>query len=219
LKLDSQWAFTVRIDYIDRDITALSHDAALMSNSMTNRPFLLLFGTVALMWGLEVADIFLRGSLDGFGIRPREVSALSGILFAPFLHGGLRHLISNTLPFLVLGGLILLEDWTEWLLVSLFVAFASGLGTWLFGAPNTVHIGASGVVFGYFGFLLARAYFERSLGSLAIALFVVAMFGSMIWGILPVRVGISWEGHLFGLLGGMAAAKLVTSAKLATGSD
>jgi membrane associated rhomboid family serine protease len=179
-------------------------------------PLLLLGGTVALMWALEIADVPLRGSLDLFGIRPRSTSGLFGILCAPFLHGGFRHLISNTMPFLILGFLIMMQDWAEWIVVTIVAALCSGLGTWLFGAPGTLHIGASGVVFGYFGFLVTRAYFERNLGSLAVAMLVVSLFGGMIWGILPIQVGISWEGHLFGLLGGMVASKLIAWIKKAT---
>jgi membrane associated rhomboid family serine protease len=179
-------------------------------------PLLLLGGTVALMWVLEIADVPLRGSLDLFGIRPRSTSGLFGILCAPFLHGGFRHLISNTMPFLILGFLIMMQDWAEWIVVTIVAALCSGLGTWLFGAPGTLHIGASGVVFGYFGFLVTRAYFERNLGSLAVAMLVVSLFGGMIWGILPIQVGISWEGHLFGLLGGMVASKLIAWIKKAT---
>jgi membrane associated rhomboid family serine protease len=179
-------------------------------------PILLLGGTVALMWALEIADVPLRGSLDLFGIRPRSTSGLFGILCAPFLHGGFRHLISNTMPFLILGFLIMMQDWAEWIVVTIVAALGSGLGTWLFGAPGTLHIGASGVVFGYFGFLVTRAYFERNLGSLAVAMLVISLFGGMIWGILPIQVGISWEGHLFGLLGGMVASKLVAWIKQAT---
>jgi membrane associated rhomboid family serine protease len=179
-------------------------------------PLFLLGGSVALMWALEIADIPLRGSLDLFGIRPRSTSGLLGILFAPFLHGGFRHLISNTMPFLILGFLIMMQDWAEWIVVTIVAALCSGLGTWLFGAPGTLHIGASGVVFGYFGFLVTRAYFERNLGSLAVAMLVISLFGGMIWGILPIQVGISWEGHLFGLLGGMVASKLIAWIKQAT---
>jgi membrane associated rhomboid family serine protease len=194
-------------------------DRATASRSLMNEfklQFLLLGGIVALMWGLEIIDIPLGGSLDLFGIRPRHPHGLIGILCAPFLHGGFRHLISNTMPFLVLGFLIMAQDWAEWVVVSLVAALVSGLGTWFFGAAGTLHIGASGVVFGYFGFLITRAYFERNLGSIAIALLVIAMFGGMIWGILPVRVGIFWEGHLFGLVGGMLSAKLIAGIKQAT---
>ncbi len=177
---------------------------------------LLLGGVVALMWGLEIMDVALQGSLDRFGIQPHNPNALLGILYAPFLHGGFRHLISNTMPFLILGWLIMAQDWTEWLVVSLVAGLSSGLGTWLFGMPGTVHIGASGVIFGYFGFLVTRAYFDRNLGSIAIALLVITLFGGMIWGILPIKVGISWEGHLFGLFGGILSAKLIAGIKSAT---
>jgi membrane associated rhomboid family serine protease len=166
---------------------------------------IVLGGLVAIMWVLEFIDIGLGGRLDWFGIWPRQARGLTGILFAPFLHAGFRHLISNTFPFLVLGWLIMAGDWAEWLVVSVVAGLVSGLGTWIFGAPG-VHIGASGVIFGYFGFLLARAYFERSMGSLVVALIVFIMFGGMIWGVLPIRMGISWEGHLFGLVGGILSA-------------
>jgi membrane associated rhomboid family serine protease len=176
---------------------------------------IVLGGLVAVMWGLELVDLGLGGRLDSFGIWPRQGRGLTGILFAPLLHGGFRHLISNTLPFLVLGWLIMAKDWSEWLVVSIVVALISGAGTWIFGA-NGVHIGASGVIFGYFGFLLARAFFERTAGSFLVALLVLAMFGGMIWGILPIRVGISWEGHLFGLIGGIVAAWAIAGLKRKT---
>ncbi len=171
----------------------------------------LLISTVVLLWAIELANALLNQRLNGFGIRPRSIMGLQGILFAPFLHGSWWHLISNTIPLVVLSALIMAKDRSEWIAVTVLTAIASGLGTWLFGGANTVHIGASGVVFGYFGFLVTRAYFERSLGSIAVATLVLIMFGGMIWGILPVRVGISWEGHLFGLLGGVAAAWAIGS--------
>jgi membrane associated rhomboid family serine protease len=176
---------------------------------------IVLGGLVALMWAIEVVDLGFGGRLDALGIWPRQSRGLMGILFAPFLHGGFRHLISNTVPFLVLGWLIMAKDWSEWLVVSIVVALISGGGTWIFGA-NGVHIGASGVIFGYFGFLLARAFFERSVGSFLTAMLVLAMFGGMIWGILPIRVGISWEGHLFGLIGGIVAAWAIGTVKQKT---
>ena len=161
---------------------------------------------VVVLWAIELANSLTNDALNNFGIRPRNIEGLRGILFAPFLHGNWRHLISNTFPLIILSWLIMARDRSEWIAVTVLTAIASGVGTWLFGGAMTVHIGASGVVFGYFGFLVARAYFERSFGSIAISFLVLALFGGMIWGILPVRVGISWEGHLFGLLGGIAAA-------------
>ncbi|NJN49704.1 MAG: rhomboid family intramembrane serine protease [Alkalinema sp. RL_2_19] len=139
-------------------------------------PVIVLGSIVVAMWALEIIDLGMGGRLDLLGIWPRQPRGLSGILFAPMLHGGFRHLISNTFPFLVLGGLIMLGDWSEWLVVSLVAGAVSGIGTWIFGS-NGVHIGMSGVIFGYFGFLLARAYFERTIGSFVVALGVLAMFG------------------------------------------
>jgi membrane associated rhomboid family serine protease len=171
----------------------------------------LLVCVVIVLWAIELANSLMNNALDNFGIRPRNIVGLQGILFAPFLHGSWRHLISNTFPLVILSWLIMARDRSEWIAVTVLTAIASGLGTWLFGGASTIHIGASGVVFGYFGFLVARAYFERSMGSIAICLLVLALFSGIIWGILPVQVGISWEGHLFGLLGGIAAAWTIAS--------
>lgn len=166
----------------------------------------LLICTVVVLWSIELANMLLDHRLNTFGIAPRRLDHLQGIVFAPFLHGNWRHLISNTLPLVVLSWLIMARDRSEWIAVTVLAAIGSGIGTWLFGADNSIHIGASGVVFGYFGFLVMRAYFERSVGSIVIAGLVLMLFGGMIWGILPIRVGISWEGHLFGLLSGVGAA-------------
>jgi len=160
-----------------------------------------LLGLVALAWGIELIDLFLlRGRLDLFGIIPRTSIGLRGIVFAPFLHGGLGHLIGNTIPFLVLGWLIMLRETSDFIWVTLIAGLSSGVGTWLFGSPG-VHIGASGVIFGYLGYLLLRGFFERRPFSIALSLFVLALYGSLIWGVFPLHRGISWEGHLFGFLG------------------
>lgn len=171
---------------------------------------------VAGLWLVEIADqVVFGGSLDGLGIRPRQTSGLWGILFAPFLHGDFAHLISNTLPFITLSWLIMLRSTEDWLAVTLIAAVVGGLGTWLLGAPSSVHIGASGVIFGYFGFLLLRGYFERSLVAIAFSVLVFFLYGSILWGVLPRLDGapISWEGHLFGFIGGVLAAKLMAKPK------
>lgn len=184
---------------------------------------LILGGFVALAWGLELFDLFvlkggynLRGGLDQFGIVPRNPIGLRGILFAPFLHSGLGHLISNTIPFIVLGWLVMLRETRDFFTVSILSALVSGLGTWMFGATG-IHLGASGVIFGYLGYLLARGYFERSMTAIAMSLFVGTLYGSLIWGVLPLQQGISWEGHLFGFLGGVLSAKLLTDDKRSVG--
>jgi membrane associated rhomboid family serine protease len=161
---------------------------------------------VALMWLVEIVDLVMGGRLNYLGIYPRNSIGLRGILFAPFLHLNFQHLISNTIPFVVMGWFVMLRGIPEFFKVSAIVALASGIGTWLFGSQG-LHIGASGVIFGYFGFLLSRAYFERSSLSIALSLAVGLLYGGLIWGVLPGRFGISWEGHLFGFLGGIYAAK------------
>lgn len=172
--------------------------------------FGVLFGFVALMWVEETVDLLMFGGrLDAAGIRPRVPSALWGIAFAPFLHGGLAHLMANTVPLLVLGWLIMLRSLRVFLAVTVLTAVLGGLGVWLFGRPFSVHIGASGVVFGYLGFLLLRGYFERSFTAIALGLVAGVLYGGALWGVLPGQRGISWEGHLFGFAAGAGTARLL----------
>ena len=171
----------------------------------------LLFGFVGLLWALEIVDsVIFAGALDSFGVRPRSAGGLVGIALAPLLHLGFGHLMANTLPLITLGWLIMLRETRDFIAVTLLSAIVSGLGVWLVGASYSVHIGASGVIFGYFGFLLLRGYFERSLLSIGLSLVVVAVYGGMIWGVFPSGFRISWEGHLFGFLGGVLAARLMS---------
>lgn len=163
---------------------------------------------VGVMWLLELVDIlFLNQRLNLFGIRPRDTGYMWGIAFAPFLHGGISHLLANTPPFIALGWLVLARSRKEFLWVTIVVTLSSGLGAWLFGASNSVHIGASGVIFGYFGFLLARGFFDRQLVSIALSLIVGAIYGYLLWGVLPNQPNVSWQGHLFGFLGGVLLAR------------
>jgi membrane associated rhomboid family serine protease len=170
---------------------------------------LILATLIGLMWGLEILDAFVfRDGLDSLGILPRNMIGLRGILFAPFLHGGFDHLAANTIPLIVLGWLIMARSISDFFVVSIICMVVGGFGTWLFGA-TALHVGASGVIFGYLGFLLARYYFDRRLSSGLIALFVGCSYGSVLWGVLPSVPGISWEGHLFGFLSGILAARVV----------
>lgn len=171
---------------------------------------LILGSIVAIMWGIEILnETIFRHDLDALGILPRQIIGLRGLIFAPFLHGSSAHLAANTIPFLVLGWLIMAQGMADFIIVSIICIFVGGLATWLFGA-NALHIGASGVIFGYLGFLLARCYFDRRLSSGAIALFVGSTYGTVLWGVFPTSASISWEGHLFGFLAGILAAKIVT---------
>ena len=170
----------------------------------------ILGGFTALLWIIEIVDVFLfRGRLNDCGIRPRSLDGLQGILLMPFLHGNFTHLAANTLPFLTLGWLIMLREISDFFIVSAVTILISGLGVWLTGAPDSVHIGASGLVFGYFGFLLLRGYFERSFTSILLSLIVCFFYGSLIWGVLPSQPGVSWQAHFFGFVGGAVAAQLL----------
>jgi membrane associated rhomboid family serine protease len=168
----------------------------------------ILLGFVALLWVLELIDtLFLNQYLNRFGIIPRTTTGLRGILFAPLLHGNLAHLAANTAPLFVLGLLVMLRSLRVFGQVTASSWLVGGTGTWLTGGFNTLHVGASILIFGYLGYLMASAYYERSLAALLTALIVGLLYGSMIVSILPLRAGISWQGHLFGLLGGVLVAR------------
>lgn len=158
---------------------------------------------LAIFWGLELIDqVLLHQALDKYGIRPRTGEGLIGIFFAPFLHVGFAHVTSNSVPFLVMGWLLLIRGTGQFFLVVGLVTVMEGMGVWLIGASNSVHLGASGVVFGFFGFLLVAGILERSLKSILSALIVGFAYGGIVWGVLPTQRGVSWEGHLFGMLSG-----------------
>ena len=168
---------------------------------------------VALMWGVEVLDALLPANLDRYGIEPRDPDGLPGILAAPFLHDGFGHLISNTVPFVVMGVTIALAGLMRVVTVTAVVGAISGAGTWLTGGDNTVHVGASGVVFGYATYLLARGFYSRSILDLGIGVVVGVIWGTALVGGLLPEPGISWQAHLFGALGGVVAARMLTRSR------
>jgi membrane associated rhomboid family serine protease len=164
---------------------------------------------VLLMWGLEIVDTIANHSLDQYGIEPRETDGLDGVVWAPFLHAGFDHLIGNTIPFLVLGLAIAFGGAMRVAVVTVIVALVGGLGTWLVAPSNTVHIGASGIVFGYAAYLVARGAYSRSAAQIGIGLIVLAVWGTtLLRGLVP-EDGISWQGHFFGAVGGIVAAWLL----------
>ena len=170
---------------------------------------LLVAAMVALMWVLEVVDVAADHRLDNYGIHPRDVDGLPEIFAAPFLHAGFGHLISNTVPFLAMGAAIALGGLVRVAIVTLIVGVISGAGTWLIAASNSVHLGASGVVFGYATYLVSRGILSRRLSELAVGVVVAAIWGiGLLQGLLP-QDRISWQAHLFGAIGGVVAATVL----------
>ncbi len=178
------------------------------------KEFKVLIVSITIFWVIEILDKFVfNNSLDSYGIQPHSLVGLRGILFAPFLHGGFAHLIANTIPFLTLGWLTMIQETSDFYIASIVSALVGGLGVWLFAAPNSVHIGASILIYGYLGFLLLRGYFQKNFPSIALSIFVAVVYGSFIWGVFPSDVRVSWQGHLFGFIGGAIAAKMVSQEK------
>jgi membrane associated rhomboid family serine protease len=175
---------------------------ALFSGALS--ALIIVVGMLAVMWVVEGADFFLGGALDGFGIVGWNPDGLIGILFAPFLHGGFGHLMANSVPLLVLGFLAGLRDVRKFLWASVIIILIGGIGTWA-TSPMVLTVGASGLVFGYFGYILARGVFDRLLLDIVIAVGVGIAYYGILAGLLPNQPGISWQGHLFGLIGGVLA--------------
>lgn len=161
------------------------------------------------LWVLEFLDQLSGNELDQFGIHAQEVDGLPEILTAPFLHAGWDHLISNSLPFYVLGFLVLLSGLARWLASSLIIIAVSGMTAWLLTPPNTIILGASGLIFGWLTYLLARGIWSRRPAQVVVAVLVLLVYGGLIWGILPSTAGISWQAHLGGAVGGVLAAWLL----------
>lgn len=172
----------------------------------TPRPsFFYLVDLVLIAWVLEAVDQFvLRGWLDSFGVRPRSLFGLTGIPLMPWLHGGFGHLFSNTIPFLTLGYIMVKSEGRRFIYSSFMIILLGGLGTWLIARPGSVHVGASGLIYGYFGYVMTRAFVESKPLWLLVGILVGLFYGSMVWGVLPQQgLPISWEGHLTGMLAGV----------------
>jgi membrane associated rhomboid family serine protease len=169
----------------------------------------ILCALVALMWAVEVVDVAADVTLDRYGIQPRDADGLDGVVWAPFLHVGFGHLVANTIPFVAMGFVIAFEGARRLLAVFAIVALISGLGTWLVGPEGSIHVGASGVVFGFSTYLIARGLFNRRASEVAVGLVVAVVWGGGLVAGLEPREGISWQGHLFGAIGGIVAARML----------
>ncbi|OJY44182.1 rhomboid family intramembrane serine protease [Pseudonocardia sp. 73-21] len=167
----------------------------------------------ALLYAIEAVDQITGDDLErGGGIISRHLDGLWGILWAPLLHGSWGHLLANTVPFLLFGFLAMAGGIRQWVAVTATIWVVSGLGVWLVGPDNAYTVGASGVIFGWLVFLLARGFFARSARQIGLAIVLFAIWGSVLFGVIPGQPGISWQAHLFGALAGLLAASLVARA-------
>jgi membrane associated rhomboid family serine protease len=168
----------------------------------------LMVSWVALLWVLEAIDMIAGHRLDSLGIVPRQSSQLIDIVPSAFTHFGFGHVASNSLPLLVLGFIAALRGIGRFLAVAFTIIVIGGLGVWLVAPAHTNTAGASGLIFGLFGYLLVRGFVDRRALDVVVGLIVGVLYGSILWGVLPTATGVSWQGHLFGLIGGVASAFL-----------
>lgn len=164
-------------------------------------------GITTVFWVVFAINNLLGGLLNVFGVIPREAIGLRGLVFAPFIHHRLDHIIANSIPFLALGWMVMLRDARHFVPVTIVSALGAGMFAWLLGMSGSVHIGASGILFGYLGFLILSGWYARSALSVAIAIVVVAVWGSVVLGVMPGRSGVSWQSHLGGFVAGALAAR------------
>ncbi len=160
---------------------------------------------VAALWMIKISEELFHFNLFFLGIRPLTAEGLIGIFTSPFIHGSFDHLLSNTLPLLVVGtGLIYFYKEISYYVIAMIWLF-TGFWVWLAARPDA-HIGASGLIYGFVCFLFFSGIIRRNKNLLAISLLVAFLYGSMVWGILPVNQSISWESHLFGSVAGIFAS-------------
>lgn len=170
---------------------------------------------VVVLWVLEIVDTASGHALDPYGIQPRSEEGLVGIAAAPLLHFGFDHLVSNTVPVAVLGFLTLATGIARGLLATAVIWVVGGLGVWLFAQPGSNHAGASVLVFGWIVFLVVRGFLNRSSTEILIGVAVFLLYSGALLGVLPGQPGVSWQGHLFGAIGGFLAARLLTTRRRA----
>ena len=183
-----------------------AEECCVISGLRWKPPAAALLGSVGLIWAVSLFGLFVdSGVVSALALVPRRLDGLPGVLGTLFVHGSLGHLSANTPPLLVLGGMVAVRGAAYYLTAALAIAVAGGLGLWVVGR-EAAHIGASGLVFGLFGFLVARGYYERRWSSIAAALVVIVLYGGMIAGVVPRGGQVSWEAHLCGLVAGILCA-------------
>ncbi|MDP9763253.1 rhomboid family intramembrane serine protease [Deinococcus enclensis] len=167
-------------------------------------------GLIAGLWAQELVDLFaFGGRLDSLGIRPRDADTFWHVLTAPFLHGGLGHLVANTVPLAVLAFLSAVRNLWRFLGATLLIVVLGGGLVWLFARGGSLHLGASLLVFGYLGYLLGVGWWERTPAAIGVSVLTFLLYGGLLWGVLPGSPWVSWEAHLFGFLAGLVSAALL----------
>jgi membrane associated rhomboid family serine protease len=195
------------IDTRDEPATRFGTDAFYAA---IGRAFVGMCAIVPVLFLIELVDSRLGGRLDAAGgIQPQSLNGLDGIAFAPLLHADFAHLVGNSVPLILMGTFVLAAGWRRFLLSTLLIMLVSGAGVWFLGDPDTVVVGASGVIFGYLGVLLTRGAVEHSWWNIAVGLLIALLYGWQLLGVLPSDDRISWQGHLFGFVGGVIAAVLL----------
>jgi len=191
---------------------------ALNKDSLTFEFLRPIFTLLIVIWIFQIVNWVLGYNLNQwFGLEPRDFGGLIGIPASPFLHAGFGHIIANTIPLVVLGGMAAMASPKRFMDSTIIIVLLGGLLVWLLArGGNRVHVGASGLVFGYLGYVVALGIFERSFRAIAMAVFAGLLYGGLIWGVLPTNKGVSWESHLFGAMAGPAAAWILTRDKGAT---
>ncbi|MDY6935138.1 MAG: rhomboid family intramembrane serine protease [Spirochaetota bacterium] len=178
------------------------------TSNTTNRtsPFVIMIYVLALLWLITLASLFLP--INNYGIIPRNISGLKGVIFSPFIHSYPFHLIANSLSLYILGIILISLERNRTILIIVHIIIWGGLGTWLIGRGGTVHVGSSGVIYGIMGYLFSVGIFNRNFKTIIISLITFFLYGGAIWGIFPSRSFISWEAHLCGLISGVMIAKM-----------
>lgn len=173
-------------------------------------------GFVALLWVLEVFDAATGNPLDEYGVQPRSEEGLVGVVTAPMLHFGFDHLVANTVPVLVLGFLTLVTGLARGLVATAIIWVVGGVGTWLVAPSGTTHAGASLLIFGWIVFLVVRGFLTRHPVQILVGIGVFLLYGGALLGVLPGQPGVSWQGHLFGAVGGLIAARATRGSRQPT---
>ncbi len=184
------------------------NDSLALIINQTQAHWIVLTKIIALPWIIYVLNLFLKHRLLYLGIIPRRLFGLPGILFAPLLHANFNHLFFNTIPLLVLSDFILIHGLNYFFIVTLYITCFSGFLIWCFAKPG-IHIGASALITGYWGLLISDIYAQGTLIAFILGGLSLYYFAGIISGLFPSQKGISWEGHVFGLIAGLSVSYVV----------